>query len=131
MDHKEFIEKQLKLIERLNGPGGAGTLPPSPPSNSGGGAYDGEMEARMTKVEIKLDLLTDTVRQGIWVTVGSAVTILLAVVTTVIATGVGIQQMTVATFQGAAQVAKDSAPAAAPAPPPNIIINVPSSTPAK
>lgn len=103
-------------------------------SNSGGPPHNGEMDSRVTKledfakstgermarVETKLDHIDKEVGQFKWWVLAQIVASLLAVM----GTGIAIQQMTVATFQGAAQVAKDAAPAAATAPQP-IIINAP------
>lgn len=79
---------------------------------------------RLARVETKIDTVAHDVGQFKWWIAGSAVAIILSMIAAVIGTGIGIQQMTVATFQGAAQVAKDAAPAAQPAPQP-IIINIP------
>ena len=78
-----------------------------------------ETRERLTRVEVKLDHIDKEVSNFKWWLVGAILTIML----TVLGTSIGIQQMTVATFQGAAQVAKDAAPPA-PAQSP-IIINVP------
>ena len=79
----------------------------------------GRVEDRLTRVEVKLDHIDKEVSNFKWWLLGAILTIIV----TVLGTSIGIQQMTVATFQGAAQVAKDSAPAAQSAPPPTIIIN--------
>lgn len=77
---------------------------------------------RMTRVEIKLDHIEKEVVQFKWWIIAQIVAGMLAV----LGTGIAIQQMTVATFQGAAQVAKDVSPSATtPAQQAPIIINVP------
>ena len=78
-----------------------------------------QMDARLIRVEVKLDHIDKEVSNFKWWVIAQIVAGLLAV----LGTGIAIQQMTVASFQGAAQVAKDAAPPA-PAQPP-IIINVP------
>lgn len=109
-------------------------------AENGGPPHNGSMEARisaletfaqdakerLTRVELKLDHIEKEVGQVKWWIIAQIV----AGIVAVLGTGIAIQQMTVATFQGAAQVAKDaspSAPAAAQQPP--IIINVPASAP--
>lgn len=79
-----------------------------------------QLDGRLTRVEVKIDHIDKEVSNFKWWLIGAIITIML----TVLGTSIGIQQMTVATFQGAAQVAKDAAPAAQPAPQP-IIINIP------
>lgn len=79
-----------------------------------------QMDGRLTRVEVKLDHIDKEVGQFKWWVIAQIVAGMLAV----LGTGIAIQQMTVASFQGAAQVAKDAAPAA-PAPQQPIIINVP------
>lgn len=76
-----------------------------------------EARERFARVETKLDHIDKEVSNFKWWVIAQIVAGLLAV----LGTGIAIQQMTVASFQGAAQVAKDAAPAAPP-PPPNIII---------
>ena len=102
-------------------------------AGSGGSGNNGGMESRVAKledfaietrerlarVETKLDHINTEVSNFKWWVIAQIVAGLLAV----LGTGIAIQQMTVASFQGAAQVAKDAAPAA-PAQQP-IIINVP------
>ncbi|PUA95485.1 hypothetical protein C8C99_0285 [Acidovorax sp. 107] len=78
-----------------------------------------ETRERLARVETKLDHIDKEVSNFKWWVVAQIVAGLLAV----LGTGIAIQQMTVASFQGAAQVAKDAAPPA-PAQQP-IIINVP------
>jgi hypothetical protein len=115
------------------------TLPvrhiPDRPGDGGGNDGDnGDMdrfaaiEHRLSRVEVSLEYIGKEVSQVKWWVIGQIVALFVAVV----GTGVAIQQMTVSTFQGAAQVARDSAPVAAPQPqlPQPIIINVPSSAPA-
>lgn len=75
---------------------------------------------RMARVETKLDHIEKEVGQTKWWLIGSTLTIILTVIATVVGTGIGIQQMTVTTFQAAGQQTP------APQQPP-IIINVPSS----
>lgn len=77
----------------------------------------------LARVETKVDHIDREVSNTKWWIAGSTLTIILAVIATVVATGIGIQQMTVTTFQAAGQQAQP------PAPPP-IIINVPQQTPA-
>ncbi|WCM86676.1 hypothetical protein [Acidovorax sp. NCPPB 3576] len=89
-----------------------------------------EANGRLARIETTLDHVNKEVSQFKWWVAGSAVAIILSMIAAVLGTGVAIQQMTVATFQGAAQVAKESAPVAAPQQP--IIINVPAAaTPAQ
>lgn len=57
----------------------------------------------LASVEAKLGHVDREVSNLKWWLMGSVVTILLTSVGTVIGTGIGIQQMTVATFQAAAQ----------------------------
>lgn len=78
-----------------------------------------ETRERLARVETKLDHINTEVSNFKWWVIAQIVAGLLAV----LGTGIAIQQMTVASFQGAAQVAKDAAPPA-PAQQP-IIINVP------
>lgn len=98
-----------------------------------GGGNNGDMDARisrledfaektserLTRVETTLEHIEHEVTQTKWWLIGSTLTIILTVIATVIGTGVGIQQMTVATFQAAAN---NTPVPASPAP---IIINVP------
>lgn len=81
-----------------------------------------QLDGRLTRVEVKIDHIDKEVSNFKWWLIGAIVTVML----TVLGTSIGIQQMTVATFQGAAQVAKDAAPAPVvqPAPQP-IIITIP------
>lgn len=103
-----------------------------PPTTSGGGdGYNGDMNAariikleefaedakqRLTRVETKLDHIEKEVSNFKWWLLGAIITILL----TVLGTGIGIQQMTVSTFQAAGT---QNQPAPAQQQP--IIINVP------
>ncbi len=84
-----------------------------------------ETNARLSRVETKIDHIDKEVSNFKWWVIAQIVAGLLAV----LGTGIAIQQMTVASFQGAAQVAKDAA-AAAPSAPQPIIINVPTTAPA-
>ena len=81
-----------------------------------------QVDDRLTRVEVKLDHIDKEVSNFKWWVIAQIAAGLLAV----LGTGIAIQQMTVASFQGAAQVAKDAAPApvAQPAPQP-IIITIP------
>lgn len=84
-----------------------------------------DANGRLARIETKLDHVDKEVSQIKWWIVAQIAALFLAVV----GTGIAVQQMTVATFQGAAQVSKDSAPAA-PAQQQPIIINVPAAAPA-
>lgn len=104
--------------------------PPEPPDNDDMEPRVAALEdfaqdtrERMVRVETKLDHIEKEVSQTKWWLIGSTLTIILTVIATVIGTGIGIQQMTVTTFQAAGQQAP------APQQPP-IIINVPGATPA-
>lgn len=106
------LRKELDEIRHL-------PPPPDPPDNDG-------MEARVTKLETKLDhmvnqldKIAEQVGQAKWWLIGAVLTIMV----TVYGTGVTIQQMTVATFQAAAQAAPQTPVQPAALPP--IIINVP------
>ena len=128
----EFSGKTpLYLVPKgLSENGGGNTTGGRPPHN-------GDMETRVAKledfaektgerlvrVETKLDHIEKEVSQTKWWLIGSTLTIILTVIATVIGTGIGIQQMTVTTFQAAGQQT--------PAAPQPIIINVPSAAPAK
>lgn len=86
-------------------------------SKNGGPPYDGNMESRVAKLELfakdagerlvrvetKLDHIDREVSQFKWWAAGSAVAVVLAMIATVLGTGVAIQQMTVASFQAAGQ----------------------------
>ncbi len=110
-----------------------------PPS---GGSDNGGMEARVAKledfaqdtrerlarVETTLGHIEKEVSQTKWWLIGTTLTVILTVVATVIGTGIGIQQMTVTTFQAAADQKTKEPPAPATALPP-IIINVPQTQP--
>ena len=102
----------------------------------GGPPYDGDMNARIEKlevfadetrerlarVEVKLDHIEKEVGQVKWWIVAQIV----AGMVTVVGTGIAVQQMTVSTFSAAGAHAKEVAGAqsASPAPsPPSIIIN--------
>lgn len=77
------------------------------PPGGGGGDNDG-MDARMTTVEsrlagvvVKLDHIDKEVSGLKWWLLGGLLTVIVTTVFTVIGTSIGIQQMTVATFQAA------------------------------
>lgn len=84
-----------------------------------------QVDDRLTRVEVKLDHIDKEVSNFKWWVIAQIAAGLLAV----LGTGIAIQQMTVASFQGAAQVAKDAAPAAQSSPQP-IVITIPQSQPA-
>lgn len=71
----------------------------------------GSVDERLTRVEIKLDHVAEEVTNVKWYLLGAALTIVVTVIATVIGTGVGIQQMTVQTFQAAGQERATPAPA--------------------
>lgn len=81
-----------------------------------------DAKQRLTRVETKLDHIEKEVSNFKWWLIGAVLTIVLTTVATVIGTGIGIQQMTVSTFQAAGAQATQPAVPAAPQP---IIINVP------
>lgn len=100
-------------------------------SNSGPPPHNGDMNTariikleefaedakqRLTRVETKLDHIEKEVSNFKWWLLGAIITILL----TVLGTGIGIQQMTVSTFQAAGAQNQH-----APVQQPPIIINVP------
>ena len=78
------------------------------------------METRLIRVEQKLEHIEKEVSSTKWWVAGSTLTIVLAMIATVLGTGVAIQQMTVTTFQAAAAQASPAQPLQTP-----IIINVP------
>lgn len=80
------------------------------------------VEQRLDRVEVKLEHIDREVSNFKWWVLAQIITALL----TVIGTGIAIQQMTVATFQAAAQQSALPAPAAQPP----IIIHVPAVAPA-
>lgn len=82
------------------------------------------VERRLDRVEVKLEHIDREVSSFKWWVLAQIITALL----TVIGTGIAIQQMTVATFQAAAQ---QPAPAAPVTQQPPIIINVPPAATAK
>lgn len=82
------------------------------------------MDGRLSRVEVKLEHIDGEVSNLKWWLAGATLTIVLSTVATVVGTGIGIQQMTVATFQAAGA---QNQPAQPPAP---IIINVPAAPPA-
>lgn len=112
-----------------------------PPTTSGGGdGYNGDMNTariikleefaedakqRLTRVETRLEHIDREVSNVKWWIIGAVLTIVLTTVATVIGTGIGIQQMTVSTFQAAG-----AQPQPAPVQQPPIIINVPAAQPA-
>lgn len=108
-----------------------GLIPPTiPPDDSDPGSGDNDdmntariikleefaedAKQRLTRVETKLDHIEKEVSNFKWWLLGAIITILL----TVLGTGIGIQQMTVSTFQAAGAQNQ-------PAQQPPIIINVP------
>lgn len=119
MSNPPAIESFLKQLSEMQDsldsftPAPPSKPPTVPPTANLGDNPD--MEARMTRVETKLDHIEKEVSNFKWWVVAQIVAALL----TVVGTGIAIQQMTVATFQAA----KES-PAPAPAQPP-IIINIP------
>lgn len=114
-------------------------MPEGPIDGGGEPPYDGGMEQRIVAVESRLSKVEDQlvsvdghlvrvettlthldreISQFKWWAAGSAIAIVLAMIASVLGTGIAIQQMTVSTFQAANQYS------AQPAQPP-IIINVP------
>ncbi|WP_303230468.1 hypothetical protein [Comamonas kerstersii] len=79
-----------------------------------------DAKQRLTRVETRLEHIDREVSNVKWWIIGAVLTIVLTTVATVIGTGVGIQQMTVSTFQAAGA---QNQPAPAQQQP--IIINVP------
>jgi hypothetical protein len=59
------------------------------------------VEKRLDRVEVKLDHLGGEVSNLKWWLLGTTATVILTVIATVVGTGIGIQQMTVTTFQAA------------------------------
>ena len=84
-----------------------------------------DAKQRLTRVETRLEHIDREVSNVKWWIIGAVLTIVLTTVATVIGTGVGIQQMTVSTFQAAGAQNQT-----APAQHPPIIINVPAANPA-
>lgn len=84
-----------------------------------------DAKQRLTRVETRLEHIDREVSNVKWWIIGAVLTIVLTTIGTVIGTGVGIQQMTVSTFQAAGA---QNQPAPAQQPP--IIINVPAAQPA-
>lgn len=78
---------------------------------------------KLARIESKLEHIGHDVGQFKWFLLGAALTMVVAV----IGTGIGIQQMTVATFQAAGQQSSQSAQPQQQMPP--IIINVPGASP--
>lgn len=112
-----------------------GLIPPTiPPDDSDPGSGDNDdmntariikleefaedAKQRLTRVETRLEHIDREVSNVKWWIIGAVLTIVLTTVATVIGTGVGIQQMTVSTFQAAGAQSQ-------PAQQPPIIINVP------
>lgn len=90
--------------------------PQEPPAGGSGGSMDGvearivnlenfavETKERLTRVETKLDHIEKEISNAKWFVLGGVLTIVVTVIATVIGTGVGIQQMTVTTFEAAAR----------------------------
>lgn len=108
----------MGIVHHLNAPQRNGP----PPVDAGGGPpYDGDMDARVTKLEgfaaatserlarmeSKLDRVVHDVGQWKWFALGAVLTIVMAV----LGTGIAIQQMTVTTFQAAAEASRAATPA--------------------
>lgn len=74
--------------------------------------FAGETRDRLARVETKLDHIDREVSQFKWWVAGSVVALAVTMFATVWGMGVAIQQMTVSTFQAAAQAAHP--PASAP-----------------
>lgn len=83
-----------------------------------------DAKQRLTRVETRLEHIDREVSNVKWWIIGAVLTIVLTTVATVIGTGVGIQQMTVSTFQAAGAQSQS-----APAQQPPIIINIPATSP--
>jgi hypothetical protein len=112
--------------------------PPAPPNAppGGDGGNMGGMDARvanleifaadakerLTRVETKLDHIEKEISSAKWFVLGGVLTIIVTVITTIVATGIGVQQMTVTTFEAAGKANASSS--AQP-----IIINVPPAAP--
>lgn len=108
-------------------PGGAFDGGNEPPYDAGMEArvarlenFAGAAGERLARIETKLDIIAHETSQFKWWLAGSMVVIVVTVIGTVIGTGVGIQQMTVATFQAAKEQAAST---------PHPIINAPSDAP--
>lgn len=78
-----------------------------------------DMDSRFIRVETTMSHVDREVSQFKWWLAGSAVAIILAVVGSVLGTGIAIQQMTVSTFQAATPQTIQQAT------PPPVIINIP------
>lgn len=109
--------------------GGVSTAGPMPGGGDGGNIPPMEyaqrldqLDTRLIRVESRLDHVDREVSNLKWWLLGSVLTIVLTTIGTVIGTGVGIQQMTVATFQAASQATQ-------PQPQPTVIV-VPQPPPA-
>lgn len=81
------------------------------------------VDGRLVHVSSKLEHVDREAGNLKWWILGSLITTVLTVIGTVVATGVGIQQMTVTTFQAATDRQSTQQPQPAQVPP--IIINVP------
>lgn len=105
MTTQNHIEGGTLRIVTINGKkqdGGGGNDGGSIPPVDNTARLD-QLDTRMTSVEAKLGHVDSEVSNLKWWLLGSVVTIILTTVGTVIGTGIGIQQMTVATFQAAGQ----------------------------
>lgn len=119
--HDLDAQRRLRDIERKMANGGG------PPHNDDMNTariikleeFAEDAKQRLTRVETKLDHIEKEVSSFKWWLLGAIITILL----TVLGTGIGIQQMTVSTFQAAGAQSQ-------PAQQPPIIINVPAAQPA-
>lgn len=116
------LESRLRKIETVDPPGGGGDNTDMEARIAKLEEFAQDTRERLTRVETKLDHIGHEVGQAKWWLIGATLTIILTVIGTVVGTGIGIQQMTVTTFQAAGQQAQ-------PAPQP-IIINVPPAQPA-
>lgn len=100
----DSVNPRSPIDRNARGGGGSGDGPPF--DTAGSPADDGGMEARidlleerLTRVEVKLDHVAHDVGQFKWFLLGGVLTMIV----TVIGTSIGIQQMTVSTFQAAAE----------------------------
>lgn len=123
--HDLDAQRRLRDIERKMANGGG------PPHNDDMNTariikleeFAEDAKQRLTRVETRLEHIDREVSNVKWWIIGAVLTIVLTTVATVIGTGVGIQQMTVSTFQAAGAQSQ-------PAQQPPIIINVPAAQPA-
>lgn len=111
------LNEHKSALEELRQPPAPPPPPPLAPDGDGGSSIP-PMEARLRAVENAVTTMGDRlvhidreVSQTKWWLAGSTIAIILAMVAAVLGTGVAIQQMTVATFQAAAQ---QQAPAPSP-----------------